>query len=69
MLNSGQYTVLQIAQIVGHSSPRMIMTTYAGFVKSEHLKIDVTIDLYRHNTVTADKTVKSYEFKNSSKIS
>lgn len=56
MLNSGKFSVLQIAQIVGHSSPRMIMTTYAGFIKSEHLKIDVKTDLYGHNTGTVENT-------------
>lgn len=69
MLNSGQFSILQIAQMVGHASPRMIMSTYAGFVQSEHLKIDVKTDLFGHNTGTVEKVVKSYEFENSVKSS
>lgn len=52
MLNSGRFSVLQIAQMVGHATPRMIMTTYAGYIKSEHLRIDVDTDLFGHNTGT-----------------
>lgn len=55
MLNSGKYSVLQIAQMVGHATPRMIMTTYAGYIKSEHLRIDVDTDLFGHNMGTQDK--------------
>ncbi len=54
MLNSGKYSVLQIAQMVGHATPRMIMTTYAGYIKSEHLRIDVDTDLFGHNMGTRE---------------
>ena len=65
MLNSSQFSILQIAQMVGHASPRMIMSTYAGFVQSEHLKIDVKTNLFGHNMGTVEKQVKSYAFDKS----
>lgn len=39
------------------------MEKYTGFLKSEHLKIDVKIDLFEHNTDTVGKVVKSYEIE------
>jgi len=63
MLNSRQFSILQIAQMVGHASPRMIMTVYAGYVESEHLKIDVQTDLFGHNTGTVEKKVQRYTFE------
>ncbi len=46
MLNSGKFKIMEIAAIVGHSSPEMIMKNYAGFIKDSHLKIDTDISLY-----------------------
>ena len=46
MLNSGKFKIMDIAAIVGHTSPQMIMTHYAGFVEDCHLKVDTTIDLF-----------------------
>jgi len=46
MLNSGKFKIMEIAAIVGHSSPQMIMTSYAGFIKDHHLKIATNIDLF-----------------------
>jgi integrase len=40
MLNSGQFRVLDIAAILGHTNANMIMTVYGGFIKGNHLKID-----------------------------
>lgn len=53
MLNSGKFKIMEIAAIVGHTSPEMIMKNYTGFIKSEHLKIDTNIELFgnRKNTV------------------
>lgn len=62
MLNSGEFSILQIAQMVGHASPRMIMSTYAGFVQSEHIKIDVKTDLFGHNMGILEENIKSYGF-------
>jgi len=47
MLNSGKFKIMEIAAIVGHSSPEMIMKNYAGFIKDNHLKIDTSIDLFK----------------------
>lgn len=46
MLNSEKFKIMDIAAIVGHSSPQMIMTRYAGFIKDYHLKVDTNIDLF-----------------------
>ncbi len=45
-LNSGEFSIMQIAKIVGHSSPQMILQNYAKFIKGEHLKINKNFDLY-----------------------
>lgn len=45
---------MEIAAIVGHNSPEMIMKNYAGFIQSEHLKIDTNIKLCKKN---CDKSV------------
>ncbi|WP_373036383.1 tyrosine-type recombinase/integrase [Sulfurimonas sp.] len=47
MLNSGEFKIMEIAAIVGHSSPEMIMKNYAGFIKDNHLKINTSIDLFK----------------------
>lgn len=39
MLKSGELSVLEIAQIVGHSNSKMILENYARFIKGGHLKI------------------------------
>jgi integrase len=49
MLNSGKFKIMEIAAIVGHTSPRMIMTNYAGFIKDNHLQVDTNIDLFQVN--------------------
>ena len=47
MLNSGIFKIMEIAAVVGHSSPEMIMKNYAGFIKDNHLKIDTSVDLFK----------------------
>jgi integrase len=54
MLNSGKFKIMEIAAIVGHNSPEMIMKNYAGFIQSEHLKIDTNIELFEDS---CDKSV------------
>jgi integrase len=49
MLNSGKFKIMEIAAIVGHTSPEMIMKNYTGFIKSEHLKIDTNIELFKNS--------------------
>ena len=46
MLNSGKFKIMQIAAIVGHNSPQMIMQNYAGFIRDSHLKIDTSFELF-----------------------
>jgi len=46
MLNSGKFKIMNIAAIVGHASPQMIMQNYAGFVSESHLKIDTNLKLF-----------------------
>lgn len=55
MLNSEKFKVMEIAAIVGHTSPQMILKNYAGFIKGEHLKIDTNLSLFGHRMDTRDK--------------
>lgn len=58
MLNSGKFKIMEIAAIVGHTSPEMIVKNYAGFIKDNHLKVDTNIELFKnscYNTVTVKK--------------
>ena len=58
MLNSNQYKLLTVAKIVGHSSIKTLMTSYAGFIKDDHLKINVEIDIFRESSVKVSKIMK-----------
>jgi integrase len=40
MLKSGKITILELAQMVGHSNTEPIMKNYAMFIEGEHLKIN-----------------------------
>ncbi len=62
MLNSGKVKIMEIAAIVGHTSPRMIMTNYAGFIQDNHLKVDTNIDLFKVNS--GDTLGDTLKFKN-----
>jgi len=55
MLNSEKFKIMEIAAIVGHTSPQMIMTNYAGFLKDEHLKIDTDFSLFGHSMDIVEK--------------
>lgn len=47
MLNSGKLKVMDIARIMGHTSPQMLMTKYARYIKSEQIKaIDSNIPYF-----------------------
>jgi integrase len=59
MLNSGKFKIMDIAAIVGHTSPQMIMTNYAGFITEDHLKIDTTFNLFGHSMGIVTKSLKS----------
>ncbi len=47
MLKSGELSVLEIAQIVGHTNTKMILENYARFIKGEHLKISRSFDPFK----------------------
>ena len=54
---------MEIAAIVGHTSPEMIMKNYAGFIKDNHLKIDTDISLYStsNNKMGNTKEIESFK--------
>lgn len=49
MLKSGSFSMLDIAQLVGHSNTEMIIKNYAKFIKGEHLKIDKKVNIFTDN--------------------
>ena len=49
MLQSGRYSVLEIAKLMGHSSPQMVLQKYAKSISAESMSIDLKDDVYRHN--------------------
>ncbi len=55
MLDSGKFKVSEIAKIVGHVSPRMILTVYSGFIKSEKIKVDNDFSLYSQHMDNSKK--------------
>lgn len=55
MLNSGKFKIMDIARILGHNSPRMILTVYSGFIDAEIPKIDEDFSLICDKSVTVDK--------------
>jgi len=46
MLKNSDLSIMEIAQIVGHTSTQMIIQNYAKFIKGEHLKIDRDLTLF-----------------------
>lgn len=60
MLNSGKFQIMDIAAIVGHTSPQMIMANYAGFIKDSHLKVNTNVDLFENSS---DKSSDTSKFK------
>lgn len=46
MLKNSNLSILEIAQMVGHSSTQMIIQNYGQFIKGEHLKVDREIELF-----------------------
>ena len=45
MLNSGKIKVMDLAKIVGHTNPQMILTTYAKHIEGEKIRIDFEIKI------------------------
>ena len=56
MLKSGQLSVLEIAQMVGHTNTKMILERYAKFIKGEHLKIQRDFDPFKNGVTTLGDT-------------
>lgn len=52
MLKSGQLSVLEIAQIVGHTNTKMILENYARYIEGEHLKIKRSFNPFQNGGVT-----------------
>lgn len=46
MLKNTDLSILEVAQMVGHTSSKMIIQNYGQFIKGEHLKIDRRIKLF-----------------------
>lgn len=50
MLKHSDLSILEIAQLAGHSSTQMIIQNYGRFIKGEHLIIDRGIQLFPDNS-------------------
>ena len=46
MLKNSNLSILQIAQIVGHTTTQMIIQNYGKYIKGEHLKLDRDLKLF-----------------------
>ena len=46
MLKYSNLSILEIAQIVGHTTTQMIVQNYGKYIKGEHLKIDRNLKLF-----------------------
>ena len=54
MLKNSNLSILQIAQIVGHTTTQMIIQNYGKYIKGEHLKLDRNLKLFTDKS--ADST-------------
>lgn len=50
MLKSGEFNMLEIAQMAGHTNTEMIVRNYAKFIKGEHLKINRSLNIFTDKT-------------------
>lgn len=50
MLKNSDLSILEVAQLVGHTSTQMIIQNYGKFIKGEHLKINRKIKLFTDNS-------------------
>ena len=46
MLKHSELTLMQIAQILGHSTIEMLIRNYAKYIKGEHLKVNRDLQLF-----------------------
>ena len=57
MLKNSNLSILEIAQMAGHTTTQMIIKHYGKYIKGEHLKVDRKIKLFTDNS--ADSNVRS----------
>jgi len=50
LLKYSDLSILEVAQIAGHSSTQMIVQNYGRFIKGEHLKIDKSLKIFTDNS-------------------
>jgi len=68
MLNAESYKIMEIAKMVGHTSPEMIIKNYAGFLKDAHLNIQTDINIFGTNLSHSKSDNMNNEFQNSLKV-
>lgn len=49
MLSTGELSMLDIAQIVGHTNTEMIVRNYAKYIRGEHLKVNRNLNIFTDN--------------------
>jgi len=54
MLKNSDLSIMQIAQMTGHTTTQMIIQNYAKYIKGEHLKVDRKLKLFTDKS--ADNT-------------
>jgi len=54
MLKSSEYSILDIAQMVGHSNSEMIIKNYAKYIKGEHLKLKRNFNPFTDNSADSN---------------
>jgi integrase len=57
MLKYSDLSILEIAQMVGHSSTQMIIHNYGKFIKGEHLKVDRGIKLFTDKSTDSNEQI------------
>lgn len=60
MLNSEKFKMMEITAIIGHTSPEMIIKNYASFIENNHLKVAISVNLFKNDgdTLGDTKTIK-----------
>jgi len=57
MLKNGSLSMLDIAQIVGHTNTEMIVRNYAKYIKGEHLKVNRTLNIFTDNSTDSSPRI------------
>ena len=53
-MKNSDLSIMQIAQMTGHTTTQMIIQNYAKYIKGEHLKVDRDLKLFTDKS--ADST-------------